>query len=35
MLPHVEIELGENIFKTLIIGVDVAMITKKVVAPYV
>jgi hypothetical protein len=34
MLPHVEIELGENIFKTLMIGVHVAIITKKIVAPY-
>jgi hypothetical protein len=34
MLPPVEIGLSENIFKTLMIGVDVAMITKKIVAPY-
>jgi hypothetical protein len=33
-LPHVEIGLGENVFKTLMIGVDIAMITKKIVAPY-
>jgi hypothetical protein len=27
MLPHVEIRLDEDIFKTLMIGVDIAMIT--------
>jgi hypothetical protein len=26
--------LGENVFKTLMIGVDIAMITTKIVAPY-
>jgi hypothetical protein len=30
-LSHVEIGLGENIFKTLMICVDVAKVTKKIV----
>jgi len=32
-LPHVNIGLSEDIFETLVIGIDVAMISEKIVAP--
>ena len=33
-LPHVEIRLSENVFEALVIGIDIAMIAKQIVTPY-
>ena len=33
-LPHVEIRLSENVLESLVISVDIAMITKQIVTPY-
>ena len=34
MLPHVKIRLSENVFEALVIGIDIAMIAKQIVMPY-
>jgi hypothetical protein len=32
-LPHIQVGLSENILETLVVGVDIAVITHQVVPP--
>jgi hypothetical protein len=33
-LSHIQISLGEDIFETFMVGVDIAMSAHKIVSPY-